>query len=179
MRDCHPPRVRVAAEGGSQEDGPIRPPGRDSVVKEPHRPLREDLGASVSRRFGIRTTRRERWGCPIGASRMVRRRRVSPQPARGTMINGGPRVAGRSSRWRSPMRVPFRLGRLIFAVVLLLALAQAGGAAGPAAGGGAAGRRRAPPRPRLPLLLGREPYDRRRLLLRLRRLLGLPRDDHA
>src|SRR3954452_13550420 len=33
---------------GSQEDGPVRPPGRDSVVREPHRPLRVE---SRSKRF--------------------------------------------------------------------------------------------------------------------------------
>src|SRR5205823_13026170 len=39
------PRITGGSRGGNQEDGPVRPPGRDSVVKELRRPLREDLGS--------------------------------------------------------------------------------------------------------------------------------------
>jgi hypothetical protein len=65
-----PPAQRVAAEEGSQEDGPVSIPWQDSVVKERLRPLGVGLGGSVSRRLGIRMRKAERLG--LGARRRGR-----------------------------------------------------------------------------------------------------------
>jgi hypothetical protein len=80
-RGCHPPPRTDGSQEGSQEDGPVRPPGKDSVVKELHRPLRD---GSWSKRFeafwytdgavgALRPVSAPRWGAEDGGDR--------PQPS--------------------------------------------------------------------------------------------------